>query len=234
MNALTRFNANTPVKFDVMNTMCTEVEARDVELAQQINVLNNDRGYLNTKDCGTGHCDTITENGKYKGDIKGMPVNGLWVIDVTKNSDSYIYQHARCIYDSVGLGYTGVSFERQKIGEWQPWQQIATTTTVTADLPVASGFINHISSSYIKKTNNVIEVAINVKKSDDTTFGNNTTIATLPSGYRPSKNIIFSLRGTSTSIPNGPCYAVIGSTGTISLRCDSVFQEVLGIVSFTI
>ena len=32
MNALTRFNATTKVKYDVMNTLCAEIEARDAEL----------------------------------------------------------------------------------------------------------------------------------------------------------------------------------------------------------
>ena len=36
MNALTRFTSGTPVKFDVMNKMCTEIEARESELEQEI------------------------------------------------------------------------------------------------------------------------------------------------------------------------------------------------------
>lgn len=39
MNALTRFESTTPVRYDVMNDMCTEVEARDTNLQEQINVL---------------------------------------------------------------------------------------------------------------------------------------------------------------------------------------------------
>lgn len=39
MNALTRFEPSTPVRYDVMNAMCTEVEARDTNLQEQINVL---------------------------------------------------------------------------------------------------------------------------------------------------------------------------------------------------
>ena len=39
MNALTRFESTTPVRYDVMNDMCTEVEARDADLQEQINVL---------------------------------------------------------------------------------------------------------------------------------------------------------------------------------------------------
>lgn len=40
MNALTRFESTTPVRYDVMNDMCTEVEARDTNLQEQINDLN--------------------------------------------------------------------------------------------------------------------------------------------------------------------------------------------------
>ena len=40
MNALTRFETSTPVRYDVMNDMCTEVEARDTDLQEQINDLN--------------------------------------------------------------------------------------------------------------------------------------------------------------------------------------------------
>lgn len=36
MNALTRFTSSTPVKFDVMNKMCTEIEVREGELEQEI------------------------------------------------------------------------------------------------------------------------------------------------------------------------------------------------------
>ncbi|QEH68228.1 hypothetical protein [Cellulosilyticum sp. WCF-2] len=41
MNALTRFEPSTPVRYDVMNAMCTEVEARDTDLQEQINVLKS-------------------------------------------------------------------------------------------------------------------------------------------------------------------------------------------------
>lgn len=39
MNALTRFESTTPVRYDVMNDICTEVEARDKILDDKINVL---------------------------------------------------------------------------------------------------------------------------------------------------------------------------------------------------
>lgn len=42
MNALTRFESTTPVRYDVMNDMCTEVEARDTNLQEQINVLKGE------------------------------------------------------------------------------------------------------------------------------------------------------------------------------------------------
>lgn len=39
MNALTRINSDTPVRYDVMNKLAAEVEARDADLQQQINDL---------------------------------------------------------------------------------------------------------------------------------------------------------------------------------------------------
>ncbi len=41
MNALTRFESTTRVKYDVMNAMCTEVEARDTDLQGQIDALKS-------------------------------------------------------------------------------------------------------------------------------------------------------------------------------------------------
>jgi hypothetical protein len=42
MNALTRFETDTPVRYDIMDRMCAEVEARDTDLQEQINVLTVD------------------------------------------------------------------------------------------------------------------------------------------------------------------------------------------------
>ena len=41
MNNLTRFETTTPVKYDRMNTMCTEVEARDTDLQGQIDAFKS-------------------------------------------------------------------------------------------------------------------------------------------------------------------------------------------------
>lgn len=41
MNALTKMNANTKVKYDVMNNLEAEIEARDEELANKINELKS-------------------------------------------------------------------------------------------------------------------------------------------------------------------------------------------------
>ncbi|MBP3887606.1 MAG: hypothetical protein J6F30_08135 [Cellulosilyticum sp.] len=49
MNALTRFETDTPVRYDIMNRMCAEVEARDTEVQEQINVLNGIITALTTK-----------------------------------------------------------------------------------------------------------------------------------------------------------------------------------------
>lgn len=128
MNALTRINANTKVKYDVMNALEAEIEARDMDLQQQIDVLSKPT-FINYSDI-----DNIHETGLYSflgTGVDGFGVGYLYLLNVYGGTPSRfklsttqiitcVYNHAadnRMLYRNY---YT--------VGGWSGWLQLSTTS----------------------------------------------------------------------------------------------------------
>lgn len=139
------------------------------ELQEQINDLNNDRGYLNT--LGTTF-STAIKNGKYivasDTDCPDGSANSTWLIDVTQMNDSYVLQEAFCLYSPIGN--TGKKYIRYTVNKvWQPWQPIATTTKTSFLCTAKPGCAITNQDCYV--LNGIAYINIDVVKSDGTVFG---------------------------------------------------------------
>ncbi|WP_410497206.1 hypothetical protein QTL86_11095 [Cellulosilyticum sp. ST5] len=145
MNALTRFEPSTPVRYDVMNLMCTEVEARDTDLQEQINDL---------------------------------------------------------------------------------------LTKTQIPLPYNSGFIDYATSaleSYVVKNGlNECKLVINAKPSTGQFSAGQTAIATLPSGYIPSKGYSVGARNSAMT----GCSVEILPNGTINVYTASSSDYVFAVIPY--
>lgn len=122
-----------PEDADTLNGHDSEYFLKKIEAnAEQINVLNNDRGYLNTKnivETGIDSCDKITENGLYylyNSLIKDTPGGGNGYLRVISNdSGNYAFQEFVDVY-------TGKKYDRSCFNKvWQPWREIATKEKLT-------------------------------------------------------------------------------------------------------
>lgn len=96
MNALTRFNADTPVEWDIMNAMCTEIEARDDEINNKFGSISipSSSKYLNGWESVSGSTIRLLKigsivfiNGYIRGD-NGALTTGTKILDL--NIEGYI------------------------------------------------------------------------------------------------------------------------------------------------
>lgn len=99
MNALTRFETSTPVRYDVMNDMCTEVEARDTDLQEQINVLKDKTAIILVP--STGYTMLSQNNYKKNGTVY---INSL----VKKTDDSTFTRNTKLDLFTIPSGYNTV------------------------------------------------------------------------------------------------------------------------------
>lgn len=134
------------------------------ENTNKINVLNNERGYLNSK--LVSNLDTTKDNGKYVfwGNLFGI-TDGVWYVDVTKDSRGYdsLTQTAKCVYPKA------IRIERDCLnGAWQPWQQIATTTKTSFSCSAKTGYT--IVSQNCYTLNGMAYINIAIKKVDGSVF----------------------------------------------------------------
>lgn len=88
------------------------------------------------------------------------------------------------------------SIEHRRYGSGSVWNDWGVTATATPpqefDLPLAEGFVHYnpgTKSTYSKSQDGLVVVHFYCKTSDGADILQNTTIATLPEGFRPSANV---------------------------------------------
>lgn len=144
-----------------------------------------------------------------------MLING---ISISRDSTDYTLLLGANMY---GHGYGKKMI--YKIGN-DSWQQIATTTKTEIPMAYASGYVDDATgtgSSSIVKVNNTVRIIANIRREDGGyfTYSSTSPIFTLPSGYRPTKNI----RLISAGIPYGGYGAILITTaGNVFLRSVSI------------
>lgn len=153
---------------EFMNGKFNELLKNDIELDKQINVLNNDRGYLTTKRLDTDANDFV-DNGKYTGRGKNFPDDDFWNIDVTKHNDSFITQIAVKFASSNGFeSEQCVKFRSKMLGVWQPWEKIATTVKTSFLCSAQPGYTIVEQNCYT--LNGIAYINVAVKKNDGSVF----------------------------------------------------------------
>ena len=150
------------------------------DLNDKINVLSDDRGYLNTKALIDYDLNLLVVNGLY---YINNPTNTP--IPINSNNNGY----CEVINPGSTTGYctqmftqtvTGTKWRRVcSNGVWIPWQQIATTTKTVFSCTASTGY--EIATQYNYTFNGEFFVNVQVKKADGSSFGvGEYSIFTLP------------------------------------------------------
>lgn len=117
--------------------------------------------------------------------VQNCPTTHAFSLFVEIGAASEVVQTLKTWHD--GNGYKTTVYVRSKYPEWGAgWQKLATATTPQEfDLPLAEG-VSAVSSAYWKDQFGVVTGHFNVLASSSQT-GSSPVIATLPEGFRPSR-----------------------------------------------
>lgn len=97
------------------------------KVIDRVNVIEDDRGYLNTKTISWTDLNDLKINGRFMGDNLGnAPDNKFYMVEVEACNDLYVTQ----TITTVLLLYPVVYKRTCNNGVWYEWQQIATTKTL--------------------------------------------------------------------------------------------------------
>ena len=110
--------------------------------------------------------------------------------------------------------------------KWSGWQPISTATPPQEfDLPLAEGFSKHYCASYCKTQEGMVTVALWIAGSGAANV--ETTIATLPEGFRPTE--LFRAEGivdTGTIPSQNQCGITVNEYGQIVVQAKSAWGYV--------
>lgn len=198
MQALTRLNPTDPVRFDGMNTILGEIEARDEDLLNKINVLSKDissigttrklKTYISLKDLELTNESTFPEIAAAMPNNSSLefssynPLNWFPASVTGDRNDVEIKRY------SGGVDYIKVKLSNVKIGVWHGyyteqtglvWEKIATTTKTSFLCTAQAGCT--IVSQNCYTLNGEFCIELRIKKIDGSTFiSGETVVAMLP------------------------------------------------------
>ena len=162
-------------------------------IEEQINVLNSDRGYINSKDMKD--FNACVKNGKYTvyfngdGVAQHAPPN-IWTgdntftVDVTQQNDAVLVQEICGIY---GPNQGRKFYRVNTFSKWTDWKEVANTSKI--DISLVSQWTKGIGdmNQYISKNGNTVTVNVSIKGGIS---NENTVIFTLPDGFKPNSNVV--------------------------------------------
>lgn len=158
----------------VLNDAITQLNA-------DLNVLDNDRGYLLSKNISSTLLDTIKRSGKY---VCNTIINNLsdwFYIDIT-SSDNI---DTICTQRAISVNLNRIFNRVYTNNSWSPWQEIATTET--AELTLLNGWVNKFGSvAKVSKSGKVVTLSGCI---GDGIRTENTILFNLPIEYRPINTI---------------------------------------------
>ena len=132
-----------------------------------------------------GSCKNLGQ-GKYLAfaSVEDLPYEAVWLLDVTIHP-TLPYKIVKAV--DISLSKSGDEWKLlEKNGVWGEWVEFVTATPPQEyDLPLAEG-VSAVSSAYWKDQFGVVTGHFNVLASSSQT-GSSTVIATLPEGFRPSR-----------------------------------------------
>lgn len=230
------YDPTTETTPDFMNGKFGELLQNDKLLKDQINVLNYDRGYLNTTHLpDETYISTIKKNGKYK--IWNAPdrpsgFGNLSLIEIiNQTNDSFCTQKL-----SDNLGNQAIRVADGNNSLLSDWIVLSTESKAVIDIPYNSGYesMGYDYKNTIEKFGNKCKIFIGVKKSDGTSFEANTVyqLFTLPSGFfNGSYNIGTACTGEGNSITSGQLFV---EGNCVYIKMASACTYVKGILPYNV
>ena len=220
MDAITRYSATDPVRFDIMNKSFDEIEKRDEELEEQINNLLDERGYENTK-LINDDLHKISANGKY--------LVTTTAINTPEQGKLYL---ADAIFENNATGIlilkeysTGNKIWMCSVvnGTWDKPMQIYTNVKQDFQCTPTSGYKIDLQNCCLE--NGKFEIVINVSKSDGGYFvqGFN-KVATLP--FNAKAVYECSCMATDTGVWELCCNGFVQGNGLTVMPCVSNIKQI--------
>ena len=203
MNKIIFENGKTKVNAETFTQFQNNIE-------EAINEVNEDISttYVNTG--GAVDLNDYTEQGWYfftsNNTIANVPVGVNGWLNVVKDKDSGTW--TKQVWYRAGTANSNdyQTYVRTRTGDvWSNWKQYQMvedtgwkTLTLNSDFHTYED--NSANTPQYRKIGKVIEIVGAIAPTSNISAGTNKTIATLPEGYRPSKNRYFICQGTGRAI----------------------------------
>lgn len=196
-----------------------EANAKAVSLA-----LEQKADKTKTIDRGFGEKTVIAPAGSFKNlghgeyvcfsNVTELPFSSIWFLKVIQHPN---LDYKRVIAWDVSAVNT-VEYEcKNNNGAWTPWLQTATTDKIDISSTLVNGWvINAVNAELMaQQSGNIISLTGSIKNG---TITKGTTIATLPVGFRPSKEIL----AVAHQYANPPVARImrVARDGTIKIESD--------------
>lgn len=185
MQALTRLNPTDPVRFEGMNAILSEIEARDEDLLNKINDCSKNKVLTTLAEVNNPNL----ESGIYSAEGEGVRMSfstsvssDYYVLIVNKHRLNPGYGTQLAIpYDNAAQ--RGIYYRICAAGTWSPWRTIATPES---EMITLNGFTPSFTQCKVSKVGNVYTFNFSIVTTGAIPSG--TVIATLPTGFYPTYN----------------------------------------------
>lgn len=198
-------------------------------LNEQINILADDIDKMTPKTITSVFDIDSDRTYSVSGDAN-MPSDSKYIIDARIFTSDIRFFSLTAMNVNTGEVYTAMMFNKSEIRNG--WKPVATTEKTEILFPYSSGFAirNGNIKDRVEKCNNLIEVNINVQKTDGSNIGSNAHIGNLPSGYRPNKEVW----GVAYGQDRNHYPVIIKGDGTVTIPNDCPTIYLLGTIVFYI
>lgn len=157
----------------------------------------------------------------YNALIADVPTSPDHRIRAETNRNLIVFGLSNNSFASAGINYSTINY-RGGPGNWQSFNTIYPSRSYTGtwnDASLQNSWVNFggnfANAQYSKEADNLLMLEGTIKSG---TLTDNTTLLTLPSGYRPSKRLIFPARGRDTAGDDTLVRIEISSGGVVSVR----------------
>ena len=195
-------------------TVPSKLNSNFAEIAEELLLIMQDRGYINTKLAESKDFNDILLNGRYRitdatANLPDSSTVSTFLIDVVTLNSSYVYQMAYCAYSNVGN--TGKAYVRSSSnGAWTAWQEFAMTSAGV--LTLLNNWVVDLGTTAISKNGKAVTLNAVLRNG---TYTNGTVIANLPVGFRPTSQRYCIANSYNASYTASPFDVIIGTDGNL-------------------
>lgn len=218
MDAITRYSATDPVRFDIMNKSFDEIEKRDEELEEQINNLSTRGKIPSNNEFDKRHTNTLPSDyisGLYTNQLKdtkavGLPtdVYGSYVHLIGLNN----WTDTSATVTEFGFTSLGKMVSRTSLNNstWGEWRELATTEAKPFIFANGWKSANQYDAYFIEATKTGSIVTLNVLTTNDAQASASQVIGVTP--FLPAKYAIGSAVDSNGNVyrfevrPDGTVY----------------------------